>query len=339
MNALTSSNRRPRLSIRPGVDAVPLVLLAALAVMPHAAGCRPKGPPPPVAEMLPNDDISAAPIRIEQADYRRAVARIRLTRDDSLYAKPLPDELKAYVLDRMIDDALLLREARRLGVRASTLTVSREMALLRASMPAPRLQRLLVDTYQTERNLEATIESHLTAIAALEKLTLDDVSVSDAEIQSAWDALPPSQRIRPERIRAAQILVPTEDEANKIWRTLRRRGNFAKLARAHSVSPESARGGDMGWFSRGQLPSVFDEMCFPLKKRFFSHVTASEYGYHICRVLDRERERDLTLDEVRDDLKHKIQTDKVRSARKRLMERLRASVTIVKNKRALARIP
>lgn len=277
-------------------------------------------------------------MRIELKDYRMEVARLRFTRDDSLYAEPLPDELKDYVLDRMIDDALLLREADRMGVRASTLTVSREMALLRTAIPPRRFRRLLVNTYQTEKDLEATLETHLTALATLEKLTLQNVEVSDAEIQAAWEALPPSQKIQPERIRAAQILVATEDEAARIWRTLRRRGNFAKLAKKHSISPEATMGGDLGWFSRGELPSVFDDMCFPLKKGYFSHVTASEYGYHLCRVLDRERERPLTIDEMRDKLKREIQIDKVRETREQVMTRLRSSVKIVKNKRVIARV-
>ena len=323
---------------RPG----PTVVMAMVTLTTAAAlstACRPRGPKPAVAELVPVDDTNADPIRIEMRDYRYAVARLRLTRADTLYAKPLPRELKDYVLDRMIDDALLGREAMRLGVRASTLTVSREMAMLRASMPASRFNRLLVNTYQTERHLEAAIERHLTALAVLERLTLDDVEVSDAEIQAAWDNLPPSRKIRPERIRAAQILVATEAEAQKIWRALRRRGNFAKLAKKHSISPEAKRSGELGWFSKGELPSVFDDMCFPLKKGYFSHVTASEYGYHICKVLSRERERDLTLEEVRDDIHRDLQIDKVRAAQRRLMADLRSTVKVVKNNRALALVP
>ncbi|MEO1336369.1 MAG: peptidylprolyl isomerase, partial [Myxococcota bacterium] len=265
-----------------------LIGLLALSIV---VGCNKKGPQPPVAELLSVDNAEAPPLRIEQSDYRMAVARMRLNREDTLFAKPLPEELKTYVLERMIDDALLFREADRLGVRASTLSVSREMAVLRSSMPAPRFQRILVDSYQTEKNLESAITRNLTALAVLERLTIDSAKVTEAEVLSAWEALPPSRKVRPERIHAAQILVSTEAEATKIWRTLRRRGNFAKLAKKHSESPEAANGGDLGWFSRGQLPAVFDEMCFPLKKRFFSHVNASEYGYHICRVLDREKER------------------------------------------------
>ena len=310
-------------------------LIAGLVLV--ISACTPRGPQPPAVELIPVDDASD-PIRIELKTFRTAVARLRLIRDDTIYAKPLPENLKSYVLDRLIDDALLQREADRLGVRASTLTVSREMVLLRSSMPPSRFRRVLVNTYQTEKDLEAVIERHLTAIAALERLTMGNIDVTEAEVQGAWEALPPSQRIRPERIRAAQILVETEPLAIKIWRELRRRGKFAALAKKHSISPEAANGGDLGWFSRGELPSVFDDMCFRLKKGYFSHVTASEYGYHLCKVLDREPQRALTLDEVRADLKHDIQTDKVRQAQKQLMDRLRASVKIVRNQRVIARV-
>ena len=319
--------------IRLGVIAVPY-----FAVLLTVAACNLRGGQPAVAELTPINGTDNA-LRVELADYRLAVARLRLAREDSLYAKPLPPELKDYVLDRLIDERLLQREAERLGVRASTLTVSREMALLRSSMPGREFQRLLVNSYQTEKTIESTIEGHLTALAVLERLTLSDVKVSDADIQAAWEALPDTRRIRPERIRAAQILVATEAEAVKVWRQLRRRGKFAKLAKKHSTGLEAIQGGDLGWFARGELPSVFDEMCFPLKKGYFSHVTASDYGYHICKVLDREPERALSLDELRDELKRELQTDKVRQARQEVMKRLRASVNIVKNKRALARVP
>ncbi len=307
-------------------------------VLSAVTACRRSSSRSPAAVLVPLDETQA-PLEIELWEFRMAVARLRLTREDSLDAKPLPPELKTYVLDRLIDEHLLLREAQRLQVRASTLTVSREMAQLRNSMPTSRFQRMLFDTYQTEKRLAETIERHLTAIAALERLTLGDIKVTDEEVRAAWDALPPTQKIQPERIHAAQILVATEDQARTVLTALRRRRNFATLARKHSISPEGAQGGDLGWFARGELPSVFDEMCFPLRKGYYStHITASEYGYHLCKVLDRKPERSLTFDELREELTRDIHIDKARQARNRVMANLRSSVKIKKNKRAIARV-
>ncbi|MFC1590611.1 peptidylprolyl isomerase, partial [Candidatus Omnitrophota bacterium] len=63
----------------------------------------------------------------------------------------------------------------------------------------------------------------------------------------------------PELWRASHILVPTEDEAKDVLKQLSEGQLFEQLARGRSQDATSERGGDIGFFARGQLVPGFEE--------------------------------------------------------------------------------
>lgn len=111
---------------------------------------------------------------------------------------------------------------------------------------------------------------------------------------------------RKEMVRVRQIAVDTEKEANKIRKQLLRGKSFIKLAKEFSQSPDRENGGDLGFFTRGQMPVEFDEAAFSLKKiNRISQVFRSDYGYHIFQLVGKRRAKKLKFDEVKDKI-HKI---------------------------------
>ena len=59
---------------------------------------------------------------------------------------------------------------------------------------------------------------------------------------------------------------------------------FAELAKAHSACPSSARGGDLGEFTRGQMVKEFDEMAFSLPVGKVSDPVKTQFGQHLILV-------------------------------------------------------
>lgn len=293
-----------------------------------------------VVELIP-EGLSQAEdslARITLGEYRLEVARMRLEREETVYARPLPPELKEIVLEAMVDRRLVALEAKRLEVAASTVAVERELAAMKAGFPAGEFQRLLGDTYQTENDLRRVIENRLTAMRLLEEEALSKVEIEEREITELWDALPADEKTRPGRIHATQIVVRTEEAGREVLTALRKGEDFAALARRLSVAPEAAQGGDLGWFARGERPQSLEDLCFPLKPGQTSELTASEYGYHLCRVLEAEGERPLTLEEVRPALLEQLRTEKMRQAEEAYIAGLRAKVRIVKNEGLLGSV-
>ena len=62
---------------------------------------------------------------------------------------------------------------------------------------------------------------------------------------------------------------------------------FNELAIKHSNDPGSAaKGGNLGWISKGMMGDAFDEALFELNKNEVSDVVQSEFGYHVIQLTD-----------------------------------------------------
>ncbi len=69
-----------------------------------------------------------------------------------------------------------------------------------------------------------------------------------------------------EQIRASHILVKSEQEAQSILEQLKKGANFEELAKAKSADSSAAKGGDLGWFGKGNMVPAFEKAAFSLKE-------------------------------------------------------------------------
>ena len=88
------------------------------------------------------------------------------------------------------------------------------------------------------------------------------------------------------------------DECQFIMDQLNDGDNFSNLANVYSqdpgnqVTPDSGRGGDLGWFGKGQMVKPFEEAAFVAKTGDVVGPVLSRFGYHIIKVNDRRNEND-----------------------------------------------
>ncbi len=104
-------------------------------------------------------------------------------------------------------------------------------------------------------------------------------------------------RGKEEFVRASHILISNDKgddvakkEADKIYRQLLKGADFAKLAKEKSADKGSAiRGGDLGWFGKGQMVKPFEEAAFKGRVGKILKPVRTRYGYHIIKVTDRTK--------------------------------------------------
>jgi parvulin-like peptidyl-prolyl isomerase len=81
-------------------------------------------------------------------------------------------------------------------------------------------------------------------------------------------------------------------EIETIMAQARNEQDFVTLANIHTqdpsnqVSPDSGRGGDLGWFGKGQMVPAFETAAFSAQKGDVVGPVLSQFGYHIIKVED-----------------------------------------------------
>lgn len=85
------------------------------------------------------------------------------------------------------------------------------------------------------------------------------------------------------KIRASHILVDKHSKALRILEELKKGEDFKELARRYSQCPSRKRGGDLGFFGRGQMVKEFEQAVFVLKVDEVSPPVKTQFGYHIIK--------------------------------------------------------
>lgn len=280
--------------------------------------------------------VEGEPIHVEELE--RALAAEAAVTGDALDDPAWKDERRRRLLDEIIDRKLLEQAALRRGIRVSEAEVERALLRLRADYPGEAYEDLLSAQRLSPAELRDRLRRQLLLERLLSREVYARIAVTDAEIDAWLEQNPDFLRSRPERVRASQIVVKTEEEARRILAELRKGASFSEMAARHSLSPDAKVGGDLGWFARGEMPPVFEEVCFHLAPGRVSDVVESEYGFHLFLVQERERGQEVDEAERRREAEARILRDKMLAAQAEFLARLRTEAKIEVNEKVLARV-
>lgn len=105
---------------------------------------------------------------------------------------------------------------------------------------------------------------------------------------------------RAEQVQASHILVETQELAQQIRAGLDQPGaDFAQIAMNQSTDTASAtNGGDLGWFTRGEMVAAFEDAAFALQPGEISQPVQSDFGWHIIDVRDHAQDRPMTDEQI-----------------------------------------
>lgn len=108
-----------------------------------------------------------------------------------------------------------------------------------------------------------------------------------------------------------------KDEARKkidtIQEKLKSGADFATLAKDESDCPSKEKGGDLGYFGKGQMVKPFEDAALALTPGQTSGVVETQFGYHIIKLTDKKPEGIMPFADVKDQLIQYLKQEKVKT--------------------------
>jgi len=86
------------------------------------------------------------------------------------------------------------------------------------------------------------------------------------------------------KVNASHILLKKQSDALSAYYDITHGGNFTDIAKARSICSSRRKGGNLGWFSRGQMVKEFENKAFSMKKGEISTPIKTQFGWHIIKV-------------------------------------------------------
>ena len=233
-------------------------------------------------------------------------------RFDSLPADK-QNELRQRIIEGMIAQELVYDDAQKIGV---------------------------LDSKEYKQELEALVNRLKVQLAAKvwEQQQFEAIKVDAKEVKAYFDTNP-EEFVDKEKIHARHILVKTEAEAQSIIKSMKGlsgdklRNEFIAQAKSKSTGPSAAKGGDLGYFPRGQMVPSFNDAAFAMKEGEISSTPVqSQFGYHVIYIEDKKPAKKLGFDEVKNFIEQRLKMDKFKATMEKKMSDLRAKAKIIYTK-------
>ncbi len=172
------------------------------------------------------------------------------------------EQMSDQVLFRLVNNVLLQNEARKYSVTVDDKDVD-------------QLKTQIMQQFKTTGDIDSELEKRYGWNFA----TYERKVMRPFLLQSKL-----SDKIQTDETKRQAI----REKAEVVLKQLKAGADFAQLAEQYGSDGTAAKGGDLGWFKKGDMVPQFEAAAFALKKGELSpDLVESPYGYHIIRVDDR----------------------------------------------------
>ena len=226
--------------------------------------------------------------------------------------------LRREVLERLIDDELILQQAAELKLTVTSDQVDSSIAEIKKqnNIDDDQLREALRAQGMSMANYRADLKRQLLRFRVLNIAVGSRVNVSDEEVKAYYERHMKGSANT--QVRASHIFVAIPDgadraivaekqaQANKILERAKTE-DFAKLAREVSDDAATrAEGGDLGFFGKDMLPKPIEELVFAMKPGEVRGPVRADRGFHVIKLVDRKIKDAKPLDDVKDDIRMQL---------------------------------
>jgi len=250
-------------------------------------------------------------------------------------------EKRKEVLEFLINRELIVQEGKEAGLEPQDTEVDAELTKIKQRFPSQSaFEQALKQRGLTEKELRRAVRRELTVQKVVEvKIKPTAEPVTDEDVADFYEENKEGFA-ESEKVRARHILIKVspdvsdqekadaESKIQVVLKEARDGADFAELAKKNSECPSASQGGDLGYFTRGQMVKPFEEAAFALEPGQISEIVETQFGYHIILVQDKKPRRQLELEEVSEQIRKALYDEEIEIALEKWLEPIREKATI-----------
>lgn len=314
----------------------------ATSAQPAAPGTAPQ---PGAQEAFSPDKLPAVVAKVNGQEIKKdellqalQVAQMQLAQMGRLPQGAPPASFYREILDNLIAQKLLQQEAKKQGIKADEKEVDQQIAALKKRFPTEQdFQKALASQGVNEASLRQEARDNIAFQKYIKTEVLGDNPVTEQAARDFYNKNQDKMQ-QPERVHVRHILVkvaenaPAADKAKArekaegLLTRVRSGEDFAKVAQEASDDKGSgARGGDLSWFTRGQMVPPFENAAFALKNPNDLSVVETSFGYHVIQLLERQAASTLPFEQAKGQIQQMLQ-------QRQMQQQMEAKVNALKAK-------
>ena len=235
-------------------------------------------------------------------------------------------ELDKQAIEQLISAELLYQAGQKLEIKDIDKQIEAKLAQGKTRFANEQdFAKAIKDLEMEEKDLRDYTRRDLVISNFVEKTILPKITVTEADAKAFYDQNP-DKFTKPEAVKASHILLgfdqkataeeksKAREKADKLRKELAAGADFAALAKANSTDSSSQQGGDLGYFSKGQMVPAFEKAAFSLKPGEISEVVETQFGYHIIKLTEKKAAEKVEFKEVRPRIEDYLKNQKIAAA-------------------------
>lgn len=213
---------------------------------------------------------------------------------------PPRDVLQKQILERLINDRLLLQYAAQTGLKVDDTQLDKTIERIaeQNKLDVPAFRVALEEEGISYRKFREDIRNEILIARLREREIENRVNITEAEIDNYLTTQSSRTDIQDE-FDISHILIRTpEDAAPEDLQKLREKAEealsklnageeFSQVSARYSDAPNALEGGKLGWKTATQIPDLFNEALKPMQPGQISAILRSPNGFHILKMDDR----------------------------------------------------
>lgn len=248
----------------------------------------------------------------------------------------LPVSLQRDLLAQLIEKRLILQEAKKKGIRLSDSEMELAFRDIEERNHFPNREAFKQAIAQENLSWEQyakDLENQLLLLKLMNREIDSHIVLTTEEIRTYYDAHPEKFKL-PGKIRLKQVLFrlpenPSKEEveqlrrkAEKVLSEAKSGEDFTRLVQEYSDGPERRKGGDLGYFYKGELAQEIDQAVFGVNEGTVTPVIKSSLGFHLFKIEEVKESNLQPFEKVKKEIEDQLLSDQRESLRKKWLEEL-----------------